>query len=340
MCASVCLCVYASVCVLVCVVCICVPACVCIVCVCVYVRIYARVLASVSSLLHSKQRHNKLWRPESDCDLPDGQQASAPICGPDGPGDVTPEPGALCCDEAWGGQGSGASPCRTIGVEVDPADPPNYNYYFRRLSDSALDSDPSTPVRAPPLLDMERVFIQIEDVERDALLDDEGFERDCPLPHFGPPSEGTAAQTCCRPEPLEELRMRLEFSTVEEEDEEEAQKEEAEMEALARSPGGAAVGAAGGAGLGGGGGGGGGEEGGGDEGMAEEEEEEEREEEESGPDPSCSPDMAALNRLGNENSNNNNSLGGKRSFEVLHVSLSLIYPFDAFLLVEKPMLLL
>ncbi|KAJ8378267.1 hypothetical protein AAFF_G00244710 [Aldrovandia affinis] len=126
---------------------------------------------------------------------------SAQCCASDGPGDVTPEPGALPCDEAWGGEGARPSPCRAIGVEVDPADPPNYNYYFRRLSDSALDSDPSTPVRAPPLLDVERVFIEIEDVERDALLDDEGFERDCPLPHFGPPGEGTAAQTCCRPSP-------------------------------------------------------------------------------------------------------------------------------------------
>ncbi|KAG9339551.1 hypothetical protein JZ751_023442 [Albula glossodonta] len=192
------------------------------------------------------------------------------------------KPGALPCDdEAWGGEGARPSPCRTIGVEVDPADPPNYNYYFRRLSDSALDSDPSTPVRAPPLLDMDRVFIEIEDVERDALLDDEGFERDCPLPHFALPGEGTAAQTCCRPEPLEELRMRLEFSTVEEEDEEEAQKEEAEMEALAR-PGGGVGG--GGVGGGGGGGGGGEEGGGGDEGMTEEEEKEEEEEEESGQD--------------------------------------------------------
>ncbi|KAG7480861.1 hypothetical protein MATL_G00060750 [Megalops atlanticus] len=256
---------------------------------------FMRQLAEYEGILDaSKQRHNKLWRPDSDCDLPDGQQASAQCCGPDGPGDVTPEPGSLLCDEAWGGEGARPSPCRTIGVEVDPADPPNYNYYFRRLSDSALDSDPSTPVRAPPLLDMDRVFIEIEDVERDALLDDEGFEsRDCPLPHFALPGEGTAAQTCCRPEPLEDLRMRLEFSTVEEEDEEEAQKEEAEMVALAR-PGGA--------------GGGGGEEGGGDEGMTEEEKEE------SGQAPG-SPSLAALNRFSNENSNNNNSLSMKRSFD-------------------------
>ncbi|KAI1900991.1 hypothetical protein AGOR_G00055540 [Albula goreensis] len=272
---------------------------------------FMRQLAEYEGILDaSKQRHNKLWRPESDCELPDGQQAQAQCCGSDGPGDVTPEPGALPCDdEAWGGEGARPSPCRTIGVEVDPADPPNYNYYFRRLSDSALDSDPSTPVRAPPLLDMDRVFIEIEDVERDALLDDEGFERDCPLPHFALPGEGTAAQTCCRPEPLEELRMRLEFSTVEEEDEEEAQKEEAEMEALARPGGGV-----GGGGVGGGGGGGGEEGGGGDEGMTEEEEKEEEEEEESGQVPH-SPSMAALNRFSNENSNNNNSLSGKRSFD-------------------------
>lgn len=101
----------------------------------------------------------------------------------------------------------------------------NYNYYFRRLSDAALDSEPSTPVRCPPLLPSERVFIEIEDVERDALLDDSSL----PTAQLVPPMEGTAAQT------LEDMRLRLEFSTVEEEDEEEAQKEEAEMAALASS---------------------------------------------------------------------------------------------------------
>uniref|UniRef100_A0A671QK76 Protein phosphatase Slingshot homolog 1 n=1 Tax=Sinocyclocheilus anshuiensis TaxID=1608454 RepID=A0A671QK76_9TELE len=74
------------------------------------------------------------------------------------------------------------------------------------------------------------IFIEIEDVERDALLDDEGF----PMAHLALPGEGTAAQTCSRLEPIEDMRLRLEFSTVEEEDEEEAQKEEAEMAALAR----------------------------------------------------------------------------------------------------------
>lgn len=83
----------------------------------------------------------------------------------------------------------------------------------------------------PPLLDVDRVYIEIEDVERDALLDDETFE----TPRFSAPAgEGTAAQTCSRgAEPLEELRLRLEFSTVEEEDEEEAKKEQEEMQALA-----------------------------------------------------------------------------------------------------------
>uniref|UniRef100_A0A672GDB3 protein-serine/threonine phosphatase n=1 Tax=Salarias fasciatus TaxID=181472 RepID=A0A672GDB3_SALFA len=103
----------------------------------------------------------------------------------------------------------------------------------RRLSDSALDSEPSTPVRGPPLLGMERVFIEIEDVERDALLEDEGF----PMAHLALPGEGTAAQTCGRLDPLEDMRLRLEFSTLEEEDEEEAKKEEAEMAALAQTPG-------------------------------------------------------------------------------------------------------
>uniref|UniRef100_A0A4W4GSX6 protein-serine/threonine phosphatase n=1 Tax=Electrophorus electricus TaxID=8005 RepID=A0A4W4GSX6_ELEEL len=111
-----------------------------------------------------------------------------------------------------------------------PSDHLNYNYYFRRLSDTALDSEPSTPVRGPPLLGMERVYIEIEDVERDALLDDSSI----PTVHLAPPGDGTAAQTCGRLEPLEDMRLRLEFSTVLEEDEEEAQKEEAEMAALAR----------------------------------------------------------------------------------------------------------
>uniref|UniRef100_A0AAX7SKH1 Protein phosphatase Slingshot homolog 1 n=1 Tax=Astatotilapia calliptera TaxID=8154 RepID=A0AAX7SKH1_ASTCA len=92
---------------------------------------------------------------------------------------------------------------------------------------------PSTPVRGPPLLGMERVFIEIEDVERDALLEDEGF----PMAHLALPGEGTAAQTCGRLDPLEDMRLRLEFSTLEEEDEEEAKKEEAEMAALAQMPG-------------------------------------------------------------------------------------------------------
>lgn len=79
---------------------------------------------------------------------------------------------------------------------------------------------------------MERVFIEIEDVERDALLEDEGF----PMAHLALPGEGTAAQTCGRLDPLEDMRLRLEFSTLEEEDEEEAKKEEAEMAALAQTP--------------------------------------------------------------------------------------------------------
>ncbi|MEQ2194242.1 hypothetical protein XENOCAPTIV_026018 [Xenoophorus captivus] len=119
------------------------------------------------------------------------------------------------------------------GLEMEPLDSLNYNYYFRRLSDSALDSEPSTPVRGPPLLGMERVFIEIEDVERDALLEDEGF----PMAHLTLPGEGTAAQTCGRLDPMEDMRLRLEFSTLEEEDEEEAKKEEEEMAALAQSPG-------------------------------------------------------------------------------------------------------
>ncbi|XP_060934510.1 protein phosphatase Slingshot homolog 1 [Limanda limanda] len=175
---------------------------------------FMRQLAEYEGILDaSKHRHNKLWRPGT------GEEGSEDLQASGGGG-----------EEAWGG--CGASPCRAGGLEMEPLDSLNYNYYFRRLSDSALDSEPSTPVRGPPLLGMERVFIEIEDVERDALLEDEGF----PMAHLALP--GTAAQTCGRLDPLEEMRQRLEFSTLEEEDEEEAKKEEAEMAALAQTPGG------------------------------------------------------------------------------------------------------
>ncbi|XP_072311561.1 protein phosphatase Slingshot homolog 1 [Eucyclogobius newberryi] len=185
---------------------------------------FMKQLAEYEGILDaSKQRHNKLWRPETDEESSDDLQASGHTTG----GEETP---GLRDEEAWGG--CGASPCR-MGLEMEPLDSLNYNYYFRRLSDSALDSEPSTPVRGPPLLGMERVFIEIEDVERDALLEDDGF----PMAHLALPGEGTAAQTCGRLDPLEDMRLRLEFSTLEEEDEEEAKKEEAEMAALAQTPG-------------------------------------------------------------------------------------------------------
>uniref|UniRef100_A0A3Q0SCW1 Protein phosphatase Slingshot homolog 1 n=1 Tax=Amphilophus citrinellus TaxID=61819 RepID=A0A3Q0SCW1_AMPCI len=186
---------------------------------------FMRQLAEYEGILDaSKQRHNKLWRPGADEEGSDDLQASGHCAG----GEETP---VLREEEAWGG--CGASPCRGMGLEMEPLDSLNYNYYFRRLSDSALDSEPSTPVRGPPLLGMERVFIEIEDVERDALLEDEAF----PMAHLALPGEGTAAQTCGRLDPLEDMRLRLEFSTLEEEDEEEAKKEEAEMAALAQTPG-------------------------------------------------------------------------------------------------------
>uniref|UniRef100_A0A3B4FS61 Protein phosphatase Slingshot homolog 1 n=1 Tax=Pundamilia nyererei TaxID=303518 RepID=A0A3B4FS61_9CICH len=183
---------------------------------------FMRQLAEYEGILDAKQRHNKLWRPGADEEGSDDLQASGHCAGG---GETLRE------EEAWGG--CGASPCRGMGLEMEPLDSLNYNYYFRRLSDSALDSEPSTPVRGPPLLGMERVFIEIEDVERDALLEDEGF----PMAHLALPGEGTAAQTCGRLDPLEDMRLRLEFSTLEEEDEEEAKKEEAEMAALAQMPG-------------------------------------------------------------------------------------------------------
>nr|XP_004544630.1 protein phosphatase Slingshot homolog 1 isoform X1 [Maylandia zebra] len=196
---------------------------------------FMRQLAEYEGILDaSKQRHNKLWHPDGDCEMAEGQQGMAQCCRGEEGGILTPDPGmSPCCEEALSDKGAACpSPCRTVPLENDPA---YNNYYFRRLSDSALDSEPSTPVRGPPLLGMEKVFIEIEDVERDALLDDEAFDgrEGLPLPHFGPTAEGTAAQTCSRgPEPLEELRLRLEFSTVEEEEEEDVQKEEAEMEVL------------------------------------------------------------------------------------------------------------
>ncbi|KAM6944835.1 protein phosphatase Slingshot homolog 1 isoform 2-T2 [Lycodopsis pacificus] len=196
---------------------------------------FMRQLAEYEGILDaSKQRHNKLWHPDADCEMGEGQQGLAQCCGGEEGGHLTPEPGmSPCCEEALSDKGAACpSPRRAVALEVDPA---YNNYYFRRLSDSALDSEPSTPVRGPPLVGMEKVFIEIEDVERDALLDDEGFDgrEGPPAPQCGPSAEGDAAQTSSRgPEPLEELRLRLEFSTVEEEDEEEVQKEEAEMEVL------------------------------------------------------------------------------------------------------------
>ncbi|XP_034397781.1 protein phosphatase Slingshot homolog 1 isoform X2 [Cyclopterus lumpus] len=195
---------------------------------------FMRQLAEYEGILDaSKQRHNKLWHPDVDCEMAEGQQGLAQCCGGEEGSHLTPEPGmSPCCEEALSDKGAACPSPRRTTLEIDPA---YNNYYFRRLSDTALDSEPSTPVRGPPLLGMEKVFIEIEDVERDALLDDETFEEGegLPLPHLGPSAEGTAAQASSRvPEPLEELRLRLEFSTVQEEDEEEVQKEEAEMEVL------------------------------------------------------------------------------------------------------------
>ncbi|XP_077353318.1 protein phosphatase Slingshot homolog 1 [Festucalex cinctus] len=174
---------------------------------------FMRQLAEYQSVLDASKHHNKLWRPGMDEEVSVNLPAS---------GQEEEE------EEAWGVCGASPS-CR--GLEMEPLDSLNYNYYFRRLSDSALDSEPSTPVRGPPLLGMERVFIEIEDVERDALLEDEGFPA---VAHLALPGGGggTGAQTCGRLDPLEDMRLRLEFSTLEEEDEEEAKKEEAEMAAL------------------------------------------------------------------------------------------------------------
>uniref|UniRef100_A0A3Q2PM21 Protein phosphatase Slingshot homolog 1 n=1 Tax=Fundulus heteroclitus TaxID=8078 RepID=A0A3Q2PM21_FUNHE len=151
---------------------------------------FMRQLAEYEGILDaSKQRHNKLWHPDADCEMAEGQQGSVQCCGGQDGGDPGAESGmSPCCEEASSDKGAACpSPCRTVALDIDP---------------------PSTPVRGPPLLGMEKVFIEIEDVERDALLDDEAFDgrEGLPLPHFGPTAEGTAAQTCSRgPEPLEEL---------------------------------------------------------------------------------------------------------------------------------------
>uniref|UniRef100_A0A8C1M057 Protein phosphatase Slingshot homolog 1 n=1 Tax=Cyprinus carpio TaxID=7962 RepID=A0A8C1M057_CYPCA len=237
---------------------------------------FMRQLAEYEGILDaSKQRHNRLWHPDSDCDHPDCQQAAAPCCVNSETVDhVTPDP---------------TNP--RVTVYLDPGHPQNYHYYFRRLSDSALDSEPSTPIHAPPLGDVDRVYIEVADVEQDALLDDETFEgrEGLPLSQFSVPGEGTAAQTCSRgAEPLEELRLRLEFSTVEEEDEEEAQKEQAEMEALAE----------------------GAKKGDGNDRGRQDSEELSNE---------TGIELANLNHLCNENSNNNNHL---RTQQNLTVSIS------------------
>ncbi|XP_029108416.1 protein phosphatase Slingshot homolog 1-like [Scleropages formosus] len=132
----------------------------------------------------SKQRHNKLWRPSPAGDALEGPQKVQ--CGSTNGSDDTAR------DPTSGDSGSG----RSADQEKDAADPPNYNYYFRRLSDSALDCE-------PPSLGAQGVFIEVEDVERDALLDDGGFA-------------SRQAHSTSHRESLEELRARLEFSTVEE----------------------------------------------------------------------------------------------------------------------------
>lgn len=147
--------------------------------------------------VYSKQRHNRLWQPDSECDHPDCQQAPSVTAD-----SASPKCGTSYCDVT--------TPSSPLTLEFHPSNPQNQKYYFRRLPDSELESGPSVPVQAPPpqSLDVNRVFIAIEDVERDALLD-AGFTT--PIT----PTRGA--------ESVEELRLRLEFNTVEEEEEEEIQ---------------------------------------------------------------------------------------------------------------------
>ncbi|XP_051975620.1 protein phosphatase Slingshot homolog 1-like isoform X1 [Xyrauchen texanus] len=234
---------------------------------------FMRQLAEYEGILDaSKQRHNRLWHPDSECDHLDCLQSAAGCCvNVELVGHITPNPTkptiTVCCEPA-----AHSSP-----ISLDPAHLQNSHCYFRRLSDSTLDSEPYTPIHAPPSVDVDRVYIEVADVEKDALHDDETFEgrEGFPQPYFGVPIEGTAAQTCSRgAEPLEELRLRLEFSTVEEEDEEEAQQEQEEMEALAEGP----------------------KRGDGDGGGRKEKEANKK-----------GIDLASMNHLRNENYNNNNN---------------------------------
>ncbi|XP_051960681.1 protein phosphatase Slingshot homolog 1 isoform X2 [Xyrauchen texanus] len=239
---------------------------------------FMRQLAEYEGILDaSKQRHNRLWHPDSECDHLDCNQSAASCCiNAEAVDHITPNltnpTFTVCCEPA--------AHSHPISLDLDPAHPQNYHYYFRRLSDSALDSEPSTPIYAPSLGDVDRLYIEVADVEEDALLDvetSEGLEG-LPLSHFSVPGEGTAAQTCSRgAEPLEELRLRLEFSTVEEEDEEEAQREQEDMAAFAE---GIKIGD-------------------GDGGGRKEKEEESNEK---------GIDLASMNHLCNKNSNNNNHI--------------------------------
>ncbi|KAJ3605615.1 hypothetical protein NHX12_027660, partial [Muraenolepis orangiensis] len=192
---------------------------------------FMRQLAEYEAILDpGRQRHNRRWRSEVDPETSDEGPASG-LDAPEVSGEETPVLTGSSQEEeeaAWGCSGA-------MSLEVEPLDPLNYNYYFRRLSDSALESGPSTPVRGgPPLPGAERIFIAIEDVERDALLDEDEDGGFPPGRRPAPGGEAAAAQTCGRPDPMEDVRLRLEFSTLEEEDEEEARREEAEMAALAR----------------------------------------------------------------------------------------------------------
>ncbi|XP_046695038.1 protein phosphatase Slingshot homolog 1 isoform X3 [Silurus meridionalis] len=174
---------------------------------------FMKKLANYEGILETSQQTCNIWQPCGDHKSPEDFSVVRAS------GVQTPKVLALMPKpEQWDPDPS-VSPC----CWDEPSHHPNYNYYFRRLSDAALDSEPSTPVRCLPLLPTEHVFIEIEDVERDALLEDSNLQ----AAQLVPLTQGMAAQT------LEDMRMRLEFSTVEEEDEEEAQKEEAEMAALA-----------------------------------------------------------------------------------------------------------
>uniref|UniRef100_A0AAQ6AE01 Protein phosphatase Slingshot homolog 1 n=1 Tax=Amphiprion ocellaris TaxID=80972 RepID=A0AAQ6AE01_AMPOC len=102
---------------------------------------FMRQLAEYEGILDaSKQRHNKLWHPDADCEMAEGQQGLTQCCGGEEGGHLTPEPGmSPCCEEALSDKGAACpSPCRTVALEIDPRD--------ALLDDEAFDGREGLPL--------------------------------------------------------------------------------------------------------------------------------------------------------------------------------------------------